>query len=80
MKSKEQYLSIRAEMVRNGITNRKIAQIEEVRANYVYMVLAGLRTGYRIRRAIARAVHLPVETLWPDTPVEFRGDPLSTVE
>jgi len=74
MKSKEQYLNIRAEMVRNGITNRKIAKQEEVRPNYVYMVLAGLRTGYRIRRAIAKAVNIPVEQLWPDTPVEFRND------
>jgi lambda repressor-like predicted transcriptional regulator len=59
-------------MVRNGITNRQIAKQEGVRENYVYMVLAGERTGYRIRRAIAAACGKPVEDLWPDTPVEYR--------
>jgi hypothetical protein len=42
---RDQYLNIRAEMVRNGVTNRQIAKEEGVRENYVYMILAGQRTG-----------------------------------
>jgi hypothetical protein len=59
-------------MVRNGVTNRQIAKQEGVRENYVYMILAGQRTGYRIRRAIATAVNKPIEQLWPDTPIQYR--------
>lgn len=72
MTTKDQYLKIRSEMVRNGVTNRQIAKQEGVRENYVYMILAGQRTGYRIRRAIAKAVNQPVEVLWPDTPLQYR--------
>lgn len=72
MSPRDQYLNIRAEMVRNGVTNRQIAKQEGVRENYVYMILAGQRTGYRIRRAIANAVNKPVEALWPDTPLQYR--------
>lgn len=68
----EQRLNIRAEMVRNQVTNRAIARECNVRENYVYMVLCGDRTGYRIRRAIAQAVKQPVEVLWPDTPEQYR--------
>lgn len=72
MTAQERFREVRSHMVRCGITNRQIAAQEGVRENYVYMVLAGERTGYRIRRAIAKAVGLPVEVLWPDTPVEQR--------
>lgn len=72
MTSKEQHRHIRSLMVRRGITSRQIAELESVRENYVYMVLAGERTGYRIRRAIAKALGVPVEELWPDTPPGYR--------
>lgn len=68
MTAKDRFRFVRSHMVRCGVTNRQIADQEGVRENYVYMVLAGERTGYRIRRAIAAAVGLPVEVLWPDTP------------
>lgn len=68
----EQFRSIRAEMVKNGVTNAQISREEQVSTVYVYYVLSGKRTGYRIRRAIAQAVKVPVEKLWPDTPPEYR--------
>ena len=67
-----QRLRVRSEMVRNGLTNRRIAQECGVRENYVYMILIGERTGYRIRRKIAELCQLPVESLWPDTPPDQR--------
>lgn len=72
MTTKEQYLAVRSVMVKNGVTNRQIARETGVRENYVYMILAGERTGYRIRRAIAKACSLSVEALWPDTPPQYR--------
>lgn len=72
MSPKEQYLNIRSVMVKNGVTNRQIARLAGVRENYVYMILAGERTGYRIRREIARACKTTVEALWPDTPPQYR--------
>ena len=72
MSTKEQYLNVRSIMVKNGVTNRHIARETGVRENYVYMILAGERTGYRIRRAIAAACGVSVEQLWPDTPEQYR--------
>jgi lambda repressor-like predicted transcriptional regulator len=69
---KERFRRIRAAMVSAGVTNAQIARDEKVSTVYIYYVLTGIRTGYRIRQAIARAVGVPVEALWPDTPVEYR--------
>lgn len=68
----ERFRFIRGKMVEAGVTNVDIARSENVRPEYIYYVLKGERTGYRIRRAIAQAVKLPVETLWPDTPEQYR--------
>jgi len=67
-----QRLRVRSEMVRNGLTSRKIAQECNVRENYVYLILVGERTGYRVRRKIAELCKVPVEMLFPDTPEEYR--------
>jgi tryptophan synthase alpha subunit len=64
----ERYRFIRSFMVALGVTNARIAQEENVCPEYIYYVLKGKRTGYRIRRAIAKAVNKPVQVLWPDTP------------
>jgi hypothetical protein len=72
MTAVERYRHIRSFMVAAGVTNAQIARDEKVRAEYVYYVLKGDRTGYRIRRAIARAVNKPIEMLWPDTPPQYR--------
>jgi len=71
MTTKEQYLNVRSVMVKNGVTNRQIAKETGVRENYIYMILAGERTGYRIRRAIAKACKVGVADLWPDTPSQY---------
>lgn len=72
MTKQEQMRIIRAEMVRAGVSNAQIARDEQVSTVYVYYVLIGKRPGYRIRRAIAKAVNKPVEKLWPDTPPGYR--------
>jgi hypothetical protein len=64
----ERFRFIRSLMVAVGVTNAQIARAENVRPEYIYYVLKGLRTGYRIRRAISKAVKQPVQSLWPDTP------------
>lgn len=63
---------IRALMSANKVTNVAIAEEESVCREYVSYVINGERKGYRIRRAIARKCHVPVEYLWPDTPVNQR--------
>ena len=70
--SQDRFREIRAEMVKKGVSNAQIARDEKVSPVFVYYVLSGKRAGYRIRRAIAKAVDLPVEKLWPDTPLEQR--------
>jgi lambda repressor-like predicted transcriptional regulator len=72
MSTQERFRFIRAAMVRAGVTNAQIARDEKVSTEYVYYVLSQKRTGYRIRLAIAHAVDVPVEDLWPDTPPEYR--------
>lgn len=63
---------IRALMSANRVTNAAIAREEKVSREYVSFVVTGQRTGYRIRRAIAKRCHVPVEYLWPDTPFNQR--------
>lgn len=63
---------VRAHMAANKVTNVAIANQEQVTPVYVSNVITGVRTGYRIRRAIAAACKVTVETLWPDTPPEHR--------
>lgn len=64
---------IRAVMEANTVKNVQIAKEEKVTPIYVSNVINGKRTGYRIRRAIARRCGVAVEILWPDTPVEQRS-------
>jgi uncharacterized protein YggE len=72
MTKEERFREVKAAMARAGIKNVDIALKEDVTPNYVYLVLSEQRTGYRIRRAIAREVGHPVEYFWPDTPLEYR--------
>jgi lambda repressor-like predicted transcriptional regulator len=72
MSQKERYRFIRSEMVRRGITNKLIADEAEVSREYVFMVLNSERKGYRVRLIVAKKCDLPVQTLWPDTPSQYR--------
>jgi hypothetical protein len=72
MTNTSQYRRIRSLMFEHDVTCVKIARQEQVSDTYVTFVVTGRRTGYRIRRAIAAACSVPVEQLWPDTPLEYR--------
>lgn len=56
---------IRALMVLKNVTNVQIAKYEGVSETYVSLVINGHRRGPRIRKAIARALGMRVEDLWP---------------
>ncbi len=57
---------IRALMILQGITNRDIARKIRVSNTWVSLVLCGHEKSERIRQAIAAAVGVPVEELWPE--------------
>lgn len=68
----ERYRFVRSELVRRGITNESVRKEAGVSTPYLYWVMRGERKGYRVRRVIAARCGLPVEFLWPDTPVQHR--------
>lgn len=72
MSSEERYRFIRSEMVRRGITNKQISDEANCSREYLFMVLKGARKGYRVRLMVAQKCQLPVEYLFPDTPLEYR--------
>jgi lambda repressor-like predicted transcriptional regulator len=57
---------IRAELVRNNITIKSIAQGLGIAHPGVSQVISGLRKTKRIRQAIADAIGKPVTELWPE--------------
>lgn len=72
MSYEERYRFVRSELVRRGITNESIRKEAGVSVPYLFWVMRGERKGYRVRRIIAARLDVPVEYLWPDTPVEQR--------
>ena len=72
MSAQERYRFIRSELVRRGITNKSISDEADVSREYVFMVLSGQRKGYRVRLLVAQKCQIPVETFWPDTPIQYR--------
>lgn len=71
MSAEERYRFIRSKMILNGITNKAIADAAAVSREYVFMVLRGDRKGYRVRLLVAQKCQLPVQALFPDTPVQY---------
>lgn len=57
---------IRALMILQGLTNKDIARKTGVSKTWVSLVLCGHVKSERIRQAIAAAVGVPVEELWPE--------------
>jgi DNA-binding transcriptional regulator YdaS (Cro superfamily) len=55
----------------NGVTRISIARNLGIRREYIYQIVTGERTGYRIRPAIASACGVTVSDLWPDTPQQY---------
>lgn len=71
MSAQERYRFIRSVMVRKGVTNKSISDAAEVSREYVFMVLAGQRKGYRVRLLVAQKCEVPVLQLFPDTPPQY---------
>lgn len=57
---------IKALMVLRGVKSKDIAHETGVTETWVSLVLNGRRKSPRIRKAIANAVGIPVEDLWPN--------------
>lgn len=72
MTIQERYNKIRSLMVERGIKNVDIARQAEISRIYLYKVMKGKEPGYRVRLVIAQACHVPVETIFPDTPPQYR--------
>ena len=72
MSAQERYRFIRSKMILQGVTNKAIADAAAVSREYVFMVLKGERKGYRVRLLVAEKCHLPVQSLFPDTPDQYR--------
>lgn len=60
---------IKAEFVRKGIKLKTVADQLGVKAPAISAVLSGARRNPRIRAAIAEAIGLAVEDIWPAAPV-----------
>jgi hypothetical protein len=58
-------------MSAHQVTNRQIAETENISEVYVSYVVNGKRVGRRIRRAIAAACGVSVTYLWPDDESEL---------
>ncbi len=57
---------IKALMVLNGIKGVDIARKLKVSPVTVYIVVAGRGKSRRIQKAIADALHIPFDDLWPN--------------
>jgi lambda repressor-like predicted transcriptional regulator len=56
---------IKIEMLKAGVSGAEIARRLKVSRHAVYHVIAGRNRTPRIRKAIARALGMKVEELWP---------------
>ena len=57
---------IRAQMLLKGITPNEIAQAKELSRQSVTATIAGTRRGLKTRQAVAEALAVQVEIIWPD--------------
>lgn len=62
---------VRAIMSAHQVTNRQIAETQDVSEVYVSNVVNGKRVGHRIRKAIAAACGVTVSYIWPDDETEL---------
>ena len=61
----KQARKIKSLLIENGITQTSIAEEEGVSASYVHQVIHRIKTGQRVREAIANALGKTVDELWP---------------
>ncbi len=57
---------IRAELIRNQVTNTSLAAELGITQSAVSIVISGRGISARIRAAIAAAINRPVSEIWPD--------------
>lgn len=72
MSPQEHYRFIRSQLARNGVTNAAISREAKVSRQFVFDVFKGKSKGYRVRQITAKLCNTTVETIWPDTPTEYR--------
>lgn len=72
MTSEEFYSFVRGELVKHRVTNVALAKAAGVSKQRLHRVMSNKEKGYRIRLVVAQKCQLPVQFLWPDTPLEYR--------
>lgn len=63
---------IRALLTAANITNEDLAVLTQKSIVYISNIINGQRTGYQVRKLIARQLGFSVVDLWPDTPRQYR--------
>lgn len=53
-------------MLLRGVTPNEIAQAKDLSRQSVTATIAGTRRGLKTRQAVAEALAVQVETIWPD--------------
>jgi lambda repressor-like predicted transcriptional regulator len=59
-------VKIKIEMLKKGLSGADIARKENVDRTAIYHVIAGRSKSEKLRRAIASALGVRVEELWPE--------------
>jgi len=57
---------IRAQMVLKGVTPNEIAQANDLSRQSITATIAGTRRGLKTRQAVASALGVQVDVIWPD--------------
>lgn len=59
---------VKAMMVLKGVKQRDICRALKVKPGTVSLIVSGRKKSDRIRRAIAQALGVSIQELWPETP------------
>lgn len=62
---------IRALLTAANISNEELADLTNKSTVYISNIINGQRTGYGVRRLIAKRLGYGVSDLWPDTPSQY---------
>lgn len=63
---------IRSQLVLRGITQQDVAKAAGLTQQSIAMAIRGVRQGLKARQAVAHALGVPVETIWPDALLPLR--------
>jgi len=58
-------LEIKIELLKSGISIRRLARQEGVSHTAIYYTIHGVNKGRKLREAVARAIGKSVEEIWP---------------